>query len=317
LEKDGSVQSFDAQSGRSVWSARLSSTPYWLGQLNDRLLVVDRSASTSYLAIIDPASGVVLQQVSPECTADPNSLSDSFETDASITPDPIDGSIYLMYGTFSACVQRWEASSGKMTWQTALKDASFTLADNLHPLLVGDKLYLNGDHNLQVVDKRSGAANELISNPDYDFVPLAIQDNVLIVRAKRTRGTTRFELWAVDAASGQSLWQLPFPNDTEPLDEPDRMSGLIDSTSSGFTAHLTSRGLVVMVASADPHQLLLKTLNPQSGASTALKAIPVNATGDFYSVPDVIGWTDTSAWIVLDGNLYVVDLVNGTITYQW
>ena len=315
LTKDGTLQSFDAQTGRVARSKRLSSTPDRLSVIRDQLLVIDRDNGDAFVSILDPATGKEVQHLTPQCTADPESLPDTLETDAAIVIDS-DQSLYLMYGTFTACVQRWDVTSGKLTWQTGLKDASFIIADDIYPLVSDDSVFVSGRNALYAVSKKDGKPRELINNADYDFVPLAIHANTLIVRAKRTRGSTRYELWGVDIPSGKQLWQHPFAA-TEPLDEPDRMAGLIDNTDSGFTAHLTPTGLVIVAAKGEPHQLVLETLDPESGTSAGEKTIGLNVSGDFYSVPDVVGWTNDTGYFIIEGQLYVVNLTLGTATYVW
>ena len=293
----------------------MSSTPDRLNVIRDQLMIIDRDNGDAFVSIIDPATGKEVQHLAPKCTADPESIPDTLETDAAVVMDS-DQSLYLMYGTFTACVQRWDVTGGKLAWQTGLKDASFTIADDIYPLVSDDSIFVNGRNAVYAVSKKDGKSRALINNADYEFVPLAIHTNTLIVRAKRTRGSTRYELWGVDIPSGKSLWQHPFTA-TEPLDEPDRMAGLIDRTDSGFTTHLTSAGLVIVTAKGEPHQLVLETLNPETGASTGEKTIGLNVSGSFYSVPDVAGWTNDTGYFVIEGQLYVVNLISGTTTYVW
>jgi hypothetical protein len=113
------------------------------------------------------------------------------------------------------------------------------------------------------------------------------------------------------------VWQHPFPG-SEPLDEPDRMGGLIDQGDSAWTAHLTSAGLVVVQAMAQPHQLTVETLDPRTGASGGPVAIPLTGViGDFYTVPEVVGWPHDQLWLMVDGRMYVVNLAHGRLEFMW
>ena len=42
---------------------------------------------------------------------------------------------------------------------------------------------------------------------DYRLIPLATADKLLIVRAIRSRGSERSELWGIDLSSGEPRWQ--------------------------------------------------------------------------------------------------------------
>ncbi len=95
------------------------------------------------------------------------------------------------------------------------------------------------------------------------------------------------------------------------------MVGLIDQGSSGFTAHLIPSGLSVITAHAEPHQLILNTLNPETGTSTASKPIELNISGSFYSVPQVIGWVNDTGYFVIETHLYVINVSSGTVIYSW
>lgn len=316
LAKDGTLHSFDAQTGRVVWSQRLSGSPDRLSVIGDRLMIMDRAEGDAYLSLIDPATGKEVQHLTPQCTAHSKDLSDSLDTYAPALIDREDQALYLFYGTFTACVQRWDVAHGKLLWQAGLQDASFTIGDSIFPLMSSDSIFVNGRNRLYAVSKKDGKSRELINDPDYEFVPWALHDNTLIVRAKRTRGSTRYEWWGVDIPSGKRLWQHPL-EEAEPLDEPDQMVGLIDQGDSGFTAHLTPAGLVTVLAQADPHQLILETLNPDTGTSVGQKKIDLNVNGSFYSVPSVLGWLKEMGYFIIESRLYVVDLAAGAATYIW
>jgi hypothetical protein len=96
------------------------------------------------------------------------------------------------------------------------------------------------------------------------------------------------------------------------------MAGLIDDGDSAWTAHLTPAGLAVVRAMAQPHQLTVEMLNPRTGASGGPVAIPLSGiNGDFYSVPEVLGWNRDQLWLILDGRMYVVNPEKGNLEFTW
>ena len=69
--------------------------------------------------------------------------------------------------------------------------------------------------------------------------------------------------------------------------------------------------MVVVQATAEPHQLTVQVLDPKTGAGGGAQTIPLTGiTGDFYSVPDVLGWPRNQLWLIVDGQLDVVNLTD-------
>lgn len=317
LAKDGGLYGLDAQSGRVVWNTRLNSTPDQLFAANDRVAVFDKREGDVVLSIIDPVDGTELHALSPKCTDSSSGFTDDPDLSSSVLVSPDQKSLILLFGFFSSCVQRWDVASGSMMWSASHGDVSFSNAFDPSPIIIGDSLFVSSDNQLVEVKLADGQWRVLIEDPDYEFVPLAEQDAVLITRAKRTRGTTRFELWGVDADTGKRIWQHPLPG-SEPLDEPDRMIGLIDQGELAWTAHLTPEGLSLVQAEANPHQLTVETLDPATGASAGVVAMALNGiSGDFYSVPEIIGWNGDQLWLMVEGRLDVVNLALSQIDLVW
>ncbi len=317
LAKDGGLYGLDTQSGRTIWNTRLNSTPDRLYVIDDRVAVFDNRDGDVVLAIIDPVDGSEVQTLRPQCTDPASGFTDDPNLNASVLVAPDQKSLVILFGFFSSCVQRWDVTTGNMLWNASMGDISFSSGFGPSSMLTGESIRVASEHQLVDVDLANGKWRSLIADPDYEFVPLAEADGILITRAKRTRGTTRFELWGVDSATGQRVWQHPFSG-SEPLDEPDRMAGLIDQGDSAWTAHLTPAGLAVVQAMAQPHQLTVEMVNPRTGASGGAVAIPLSGiNGDFYGVPDVVGWRHDQLWLILDGHVYVVNLRESSLEFVW
>jgi hypothetical protein len=129
-----------------------------------------------------------------------------------------------------------------------------------------------------------------------------VNADLLIVRAIRTRGTERSELWALDTAGGQSRWQyvLQAPRwYKEPGSQP------------AWDWHMSATGLSILQIFNDPDQMTIETLNPQTGVSAGQKTIPLD---DNYFT-DIV-WTHDAAWVALR-NIQKVDLRTGTLNYTW
>lgn len=147
------------------------------------------------------------------------------------------------------------------------------------------------------------------------LIPLAMSGDNLIVRAKKTRGTAQFGLWGVNADSGVITWQRTLKN-ADPIDPPDEMAGLVDDTDWAWTWHLTDTGLVLLMFSGEPNQVVVETLNSADGTSIGKQIIPIKKiSGDFYSIPAIISWQGPIAYMDIEGDFYSLDLT--TMKVEW
>jgi outer membrane protein assembly factor BamB len=317
LTRDGRLTAFDEHSGGVVWNIRLNSTPDHFFLVKNEIAVFDNRDEKVALVVVDAMDGSEQRILRPECQDSSSGFTDEPDLNSPVLLAPDQESVVILFGFFSTCAQRWSVTSGSLLWNASLGDSSFSPAFDPAPVLSGDSIFLAAGNQVIRIRFSDGEWGALIEDPDYEFVPLAARDGVLITRAKRTRGTTRFELWGVSLSDGKQVWQHPFP-DSEPLDGPDSMSGLIDKGDSAWTAQLTSAGLVIVTASADPHQLTVETLDPSTGTSGAGGVIPLTSiSGDFYSVPDVMGWYHDQLWLIIEGKVYVLDPAQANAQVVW
>ncbi len=151
-------------------------------------------------------------------------------------------------------------------------------------------IYYYIEDKLVRVDKASGELQVLLTNTDYETLPLAVQGSNLLVRARVTRGSERFELWGLDAASGSRTWQIDMGK-ARPVEPPDELVGLVDEDQSGFTWKLDENGLVLLRFEAAPNQVVVQTIDPAKGTVDQEITVPLKAvSGDFYAAPKLIGW---------------------------
>jgi outer membrane protein assembly factor BamB len=184
-------------------------------------------------------------------------------------------------------------------------------------LMTDSRLYFTNGNELLAVEKADGALQTLISDEDYEFLPLAVSGDTLLARARRTRGSERFELRGLDTGSGDLLWQMDM-GDAKPIDPPNELAGLVDEDESGWTWRLLAGQLILVQFQAAPNQLVIQTLDPASGTivsemTVALKGI----SGDFYSVPEVIGWEGNLVFVNIDAKIYCVDVTTGEVVFHF
>jgi hypothetical protein len=277
------------------------------------LVVMDYTGSNSDygLLFLDPATGTQQNVITPTCTY--NDSTSNLDIDSELLYDQAGNALYLVYDSSYGCVQRLDLASGKIAWEADSQNDFSLTPDDFQSLITDCTLYFNNGNDLMAVDKSSGTMKVLLTNPDYELLPLAMAGDTLIVRARRTRGTEIFQLWGVVAASENQVWQVDTQG-SSPINPPNEMAGLIDDTGSGWTWRLASTGLVVAQFQAQPNQLVLETFNPSTGVSLSKQAIPLkNVSGDFYDIPTVLGWQGNIAYLNIDLNIYSLDVTTGQL----
>jgi outer membrane protein assembly factor BamB/ribosomal protein L7/L12 len=310
---DQTIHAYDSGTGKPVWSKRLAVYDRSLRLMGASLVVMDYTDSNNDygLLFLDPATGTQQKALTPTCNY--NDYSANLSTDAGLLYDPAENALYLVFDSSYGCVQRVDMASGKTVWEADSKDSFSFSPDGLQSVMTDSTLYFSNGNDLLAVDKASGSMKVLLTNPDYELLPLGMAGDKLIVRARKTRGSESFELWGVQVDSGSLAWQLNMQG-ASPIDPPNEMSGLIDDTSSGWTWKLASTGLVVIEFQAKPNQLVLETFNQASGASMGKKAVPLKrVSGDFYGIPKVLGWQGDVAYLTIELNIYSLDVTTSQL----
>ena len=314
---DQSIQAYDANTGSLVWNMRLSGYDRTLRLIGGSLLVLDYTDNNNNygLIFVDPVTGGKQRTILPSCTY--NDYTSDIDPDAGFLYDSTANALFLVYDSSYGCVQRIDLASGETTWESDSQNGFNFSPYGFTSLMTDSTFYFSESNLLLAVDKSSGKIQTLVDQPDYEMVPLTLAGDKLIVRARRTRGTQRFELWGVDPASGKQAWQMTLPG-SSPIDPPDDMSGLIDDNDYGFTWKLASTGLVIMTFKGEPNQLVLETFNPADGTSLGKKTIALShITGSFYDIPAVISWQGDLGYLSLDYGFYSLDVASGTLKFLY
>ncbi len=316
LLQGGTVQGFDAGTGQLMWNKRLNFTAInRINTIGGQLLIFDRSLDNrdELMFVVNPANGEVAGEITiPECGGE------GFDQYHPILFNPSRGEAHFIFGDIigPVCIQTWNVAAQQMTREIVLEGTALPSnfreynSEQRRATLVGDMLYFaaneaggNGDQGMVIaVNMAEGTWRPITATPDYQLIPLTMADNVLIVRAIRSRGTARSELWGLDLVSDEPRWQYVL-----------QAPRWFKETGSGgaWDWHLTSQGLAVLQIFGDPDQLTIETLNPQTGVSSGQKTIPLD--DDYFS--DIV-WTNDAAWLAFR-QIYKVDLQTGTLSYTW
>lgn len=318
ITQDRTLNAFNTSNGELAWKRVLSGYDREIRLMGDWVVIMDYPEGSTYynLYALNPSDGSQVSVINPICKAD-DQVEDDFDTDSGILYDEEVNALYLIYGFFRGCIQRYDLESGNLTWQYFQENAfSFSML-GFNPIQNATTIYFSDEHRIFKVNKLTGTTQILLEDPDYELIPLIQSGNNLLVRARRTRGSERFELWGVEENSGERLWEMVMDN-SSPLDPPNEAIGLIDNGDQAWTWHAGDGGIRLLKFQAEPNQLVIQTLDLDTGVSSNELTIPFKSvTGDFYSVPEIINWRENLMYLSLDSDLYVIDCNDGKILMKF
>jgi outer membrane protein assembly factor BamB len=306
LPQDGELQAFSVANGAPRWRVTLREATRQIVRAGDLLGVPDDRAddgSGSVLRLFDPRDGAEAEPFTPECP-EPSS-STYMQTPSYYSPigqDP-DGRLLLwLIGSSAPCLLSVDAETREVVGRTYLDEFFNTELGPQTTLWAGDTLYLSDGRQIAAVAPQG--VRVLLAEESYTLSPLAVGDGTLLVLAQRTRGSSRYELWAVDIASGQRRWERIFTA-TDPL-------GAGGDTGS-FTAALVGDAVGVLELQGEDEQLVYELIALSDGASRARSTIGTADLGD-----DLRGavWSRERLVLVTD-ELYTIDLATGQVLFRW
>lgn len=312
LTVDYVLQGVDARDGKLAWSVRLndSATSYeGFRVVNDQVVLLDRAGPEVHEAtfhIFDPTDGRLVRQIAPTCPdADAGGWLNIEEAFIEQNPTRAGRAIFL-YDCATAAysyVQSWSLASSEMVWQSPLPREAHTSVN--HFLLGQDILYLDTYNGLFGISLNNGQTESLAReiDPDYDVTLLAERGERIMALARRTRGSSKYELWGL-YPTGERMWRHEM-----------QVGGLY-GVGSGVTEgayHLTPSSLVVVQLLNKPEQVLVEMLDPQTGQVTHQSTANIKQGVSL----DAAVWSSHYAYLTMYGDLYAVDLETGEIALEW
>jgi outer membrane protein assembly factor BamB len=311
VQKDGSIQGFDAQSGQRSWSITQDDPQRKLPVVGDRLVLLQPAGKNGrLLSLVDPVTGKEAQQIEPTC---PNkSFPDQVERPDASSPMlfSADGkTMYITFGFFSHCAQGWDLASGKLIWQTPLgRDLPSTWGNDGSQILAEDAIlfgFEQGDEGaLWALDRASGKLHKVAAKKKYRFIPVAARDGTVIALTWPTWDTDKQSLLGLDAKTGEQRWEFkPLATDAR-----------ITETHGHLDLRLTRKGLLVVQVLEDQKQLLVETLDPRTGTSAEKRTTTLEGSGS-HVFWDAL-WSTDIAWLDIGSWIYGIDLRTGATMYR-
>jgi outer membrane protein assembly factor BamB len=305
LTTDYVLQGIDAEDGSPAWSVRLNnpSAAYdGFSMVNDQVVLLDYTdADTSdrVLRAFDPASGLLLQETAPTCPDNESSV----WFDEVLIEHTGGGRAIFVYDCWSdPFIQSWRLVDGQEMWRSPLPEEAGSSPDSF--VIGQDRLYLNTSDGLFSTSLSTGQTEHLADlDPDYDLTLLTEREGVLIGKARRTRGSTRYELWGL-SPSGKRIWQYEIQADT--------LFG-VDSGSADWAYRIVPDGLVVIQVLDNPEDhVAVAMLNPQNG-----DVIQESELVTDVSSLDGLAWDGAYAYVTVWGDVYTIDLDTLDIERGW
>jgi outer membrane protein assembly factor BamB len=321
LTQDYVIQAFDITTGASAWKRRMDGYTKGFTIADDGLWVIDKVNGQYSLLFLNMEDGTVRKQIATECRRTDGAVTSNLASISAflLDPDPSvrasDRSVYLLYGWDPGCIERWDASSTTLLWQ-AVEDEGYSPSNDFATLFTPEALYFAYQDVLWSVTKSSGQVRVLAEGGDYELVPLAVEQEVLILRTKRTRGTSQFGLRGFDPAAGSILWDYPIEN-SAPYDPPDAAFRHVDKDQAVWTWRISGGLLHVYMFQADPNQFSISTLNPKDGTFSPGETLAFHFSFDSYFGPEILFWKDTTVWFVADSKIMAIDVSAAKIMCQF
>lgn len=321
LSGDGTLHGLNTANGDTEWTYTLADTIYTLFDFADQPVVIDRQDSEGVLLFFDPASGAIARRLQPVCAHSSGSFDETlYEYDAVFLYDPASRALFLAYGSSEGCVQRWDLSveSDSPEWSAHLtSEDGFSGSYDQTFMLEADTLYLSSSNGyVRAFEAHTGDWREVLHEEDAETSLLGVQDGVALVQVASTRGTRKYALWGVAAASGDVLWRYAL-DQAEPLAQVGDSSGAVFEDTIKWTWRLLSGRVQLVRVEGKPQQLSLQSLNLQDGAQSQTVTLPLTRLDTSSYTASYIEWRGSRVWLWIDYDLYRLNTEAGAIEFAW
>jgi outer membrane protein assembly factor BamB len=318
LSQDGTTQVFDTGTGQTVWSRKVAPPPSRLLGGGKYLVEFGRNgkkrARDAELAVFDLSTGEAVRRFEPRCST--HSIIPPDEPSAS---SPVlfseDGEdLYLFYGTFRTCAERWNLRSGKRAWQLNSKQgvgAPRRGSEGPHFLMGADRIVYLGNKAVYSLDRKRGELRTVLADPEQHLVPTYLQGNLLLVAANATwdgsdcKNAKSCALLAVDLDQAKVRWRHALPK----LGSNWRHVGY-----ERFVGVLAPDAFTLLQVAGEGY-VEFDRLNRETGVGMAHKRIPVEAMFKHAPSPHLYQVGDTF-WVSGSGPDKVLDASTGDERYR-
>ena len=173
------------------------------------------------IAVVDLDSGEVRHSLRSRCSTHSIIPAEQPSRGATLLLSPDGEELYVFYGTFRQCAERWNLKTGTMAWQlNRAKNGQQAKSMGVKTeFLLGPEhiFYPASDKAVYALSRSTGELRKVASDADTYLAPLLVKDNLLVATA--TAGWEGSEcgsakhcaLWGIDIAKGNVLWRHTLP----------------------------------------------------------------------------------------------------------
>jgi outer membrane protein assembly factor BamB len=312
LARDGTTQAFEASSGKTVWTRKQSPPPNHLHGAGTSLLQFQRVGkgrrTSEEIAVVDLGTGEVRHSLRSRCSTHSIIPAEQPSSGATLLLSPDGDELYIFYGTFRHCVERWNLKTGTMAWQLnhARNGEEVRSVGGKTDLLLGQEhlFYPGGDKAVYALARSTGELRRIASKADMYYAPLLVQGNLLVITATASwdddecGSAKQCSLLGIDTAKDIVLWRHALPPGARPG---------TNTTASRVAGHFDTDGLTL--AQVSNQDLILDRLDLDSGVSKLHKQLKFSSdVGGLAFVGDLF-------WLSSRG-FHGVDPKTGSVRFE-
>jgi outer membrane protein assembly factor BamB len=283
---------------------RLREATRQLVQVDGLVGAIDSRAedeSEAALFLYEPVSGDLARTIEPVCQESPDSYVDRPHFYDPLLSDGRGGLYWLMDS--ASCLQRIDAASGAESWRATVEDFNGGLT--LKNTLFGDDntLYVSDGQEVTAISEQ-GQVRWLMTSEDYNLYPLVARSGTLLALAERTRGSRRYEIWALNMSDGTRRWEHVLQAD-------DPFEGFYDT--GDFAVNIVGDAAIIIEQREEPEVLQFTRLTLADGSEQVSRALTVDDPTDYIRGAT---WGQNTLWLAVD-ELYAIDTSSGNTSYRW
>jgi outer membrane protein assembly factor BamB len=324
VTSDGVITGYDAAGGERLWEFTFKQPYAGFWVLDGRPAAIDREDGTGVLRVFEPLTGAQTT-AQPACQ---NSIFDeSLDGNGAVASLP-NGDLVAAFGNFGICVQRLDSLTLQPVWMTTARDDDRPETSFREALLASAAwLAIPTEGGAVIVwDVETGQEVSRVALDGAELVPLAIDGDTILVRSQTTRGTIEYRLWAVDAPTGEILWEYDL-GESSPLDLPTGVGSILSEGQSAFTYAWTSDGLniVRLVApetdtSSGNGVYSVLPVNDETGVAgeeTPVEGIPQTAWGSIVQSSIILRRPNNQLLLLANSRLVLLDTDQARVVRVW